>query len=300
MKQVSIGIAGGTGGMGRWFETFFHQAGHRVYIAGRQTEKSYADLVGTCEVIALSMPVTAAMDIAREIGPQMSADQLLIDFCSQKEPIVDVMASATAAEVIGTHPMFSPMTPSIADQNVILCPARGSFSEAGTWLPWLEGLLREKGAVVTRMTPAAHDEKMAISQSLMHFLTLALARMLQNMGLRAEDTFLFSTPIFRLNVDLIGRLFSQDITLYAELVSKNRHAPEIFDRFAAAMEECRTAFFAGDEQRLLAFFSEMRQFFGEAFCQSALRETNSALDRLYETVKEMNAEGKDTGENDSH
>ncbi len=290
MNQVTIGIAGGTGGMGRWFETFFTQAGHRVYVAGRKTKRTYADLVHTCDVVALSTPVAAAIDIARDIGPQMRPDQLLIDFCSQKEPIVDAMVAATAADVIGTHPMFSPMTPTIAGQNVILCPARDA---SGLWFPWLESLLMENGAVVTRMAPAAHDRKMAISQSLMHFLTISLAKALQNIGMTAEESLLFATPIFRLNVDLIGRLFSQDITLYADLVSKNKYAPEVLNAFVAAMDECREAFFETNYDELLSFLGSLYNFIGDDFCQSALAETNSALNGLYQFLKDVGEENSE-------
>ena len=97
MSSVTIGIAGGTGGMGRWFEAFFTRAGHQVLIAGRTPELTYADLAHTCDVVAISTPVEAAIDIANEIGPQMTAGQLLMDFCSQKADIVDAMVGAVTA-----------------------------------------------------------------------------------------------------------------------------------------------------------------------------------------------------------
>jgi prephenate dehydrogenase len=278
MNGIQIGIIGGTGGMGRWFEKYFTDNGHQVLVAGRKTEVTYHDLVDKCRVLAISTPLAPALEIIGKIGPTLREDQLLIDFCSQKERIVERMADITPADVIGTHPMFAPNTPSISGLNVIVCPAR----DRNGWLPWLESLFSEKGAVVTRMDPAEHDRKMAMAQSLMHFLTLSLGRMLQCFDLSAAEAFRFATPIFRINIDLIGRLLSQDINLYAELVSDNKYAPEILESLSAAMDDCRKAFFSGERQSALAFMESIRGFLGDDFCQQALDETTRSLSVMYE------------------
>ncbi|MCK5507136.1 MAG: prephenate dehydrogenase/arogenate dehydrogenase family protein, partial [Desulfobacterales bacterium] len=85
MNKINIGIIGGTGGMGRWFKRFFSEAGHNVLISGRKTELTYKDVVKKCDVVILSVPIDAAISIAGEIGPLMSQNQLLTDFCSLKE-----------------------------------------------------------------------------------------------------------------------------------------------------------------------------------------------------------------------
>ncbi|MBW2220789.1 MAG: prephenate dehydrogenase/arogenate dehydrogenase family protein, partial [Deltaproteobacteria bacterium] len=37
MTEYTIGIIGGTGSMGQWFNSFFTEAGYRVLISGRKT-----------------------------------------------------------------------------------------------------------------------------------------------------------------------------------------------------------------------------------------------------------------------
>src|SRR6056297_1675218 len=106
--------------MGRWFGDYFSKAGHRVMIAGRNTELGYRDLALHCDVVILSTPEEPALEIAKDIGPRMAPGQLLMDFCSRKTAIVEGMAAATEADVIGTHPLFPPSTPSLKKQNVIL------------------------------------------------------------------------------------------------------------------------------------------------------------------------------------
>ncbi|MFP4040713.1 MAG: prephenate dehydrogenase/arogenate dehydrogenase family protein [Desulfosudaceae bacterium] len=288
-QQVNIGIAGGTGGMGRWFEKYFTAAGHRVLIAGRTTELKYLDLVEQCQVVALSTPVEPALRIAAEIGPAMSPEQLLLDFCSQKKAIVEKMAGAAAADVIGTHPMFAPNTPFLAGQNVILCPARDRHG----WGAWLESMFVRDGAVVTSMDPAEHDKKMAVTQSLTHFLTLSFARTLQKLDIKPEEAFTFATPIFRFNIDLVGRMFAQDIDLYADLVGNNPHTREVLKVFAAAGRECHQAFFpesSDSGEGPTAFLNDILGYFGRDFCEQALRETSRALRTMYENTPEEDPE----------
>jgi prephenate dehydrogenase len=106
MNPVTIGIIGGTGGMGRLFRELFEKAGHRVLIAGRQTELSYLELTRKSDIVILSTPVDAAIQICEIIGPIMTEDQALMDFCSLKEDIVAAMLKGTTkAEVVGTHPL---------------------------------------------------------------------------------------------------------------------------------------------------------------------------------------------------
>ena len=277
MNSVTIGIIGGTGGMGRWFEKYFTDNGHQVLIAGRKTKLRYHDLAARCRVVAISTPLQPALGIIESIGPSLRADQLLMDLCSQKGTIVERMAAATSADVIGTHPMFGPNTPYLNGQNVIVCPAR----DRNGWLPWLEAMFSADGGVVTRMEPSAHDKKMAMAQSLMHFLTLSLGRMLQRLDITPAEAFRFATPIFRINIDLIGRLLAQDISLYAELVRHNKYAPDILQTFAAAMDDCQTAFFSNGEQPTLDFMESIRAFLGDDFCRRALTETSRALGVMY-------------------
>ena len=51
MKQVTIGIVGGKGQMGRWFNRFFTGAGHRVVISDLKTELRPKDIAEKSDVV---------------------------------------------------------------------------------------------------------------------------------------------------------------------------------------------------------------------------------------------------------
>lgn len=271
----TIGIIGGTGGMGRLFEAFFQRSGYTVLIAGRRTELTYDELVRQSDVVVLSTPQEAAIPIIRDVGPLMTPDQLLMDFCSMKEKIVAAMIRHSAAQVIGTHPLFGPFTSSLANQNIIICPARGE-----DWVAWCRAALAREGAVVTAMDPAEHDRNMAVVQGLTHFITVCVGRTLMKLDKTPDEAMHYSTPLFRLNLDLVGRLFAQDLHLFSSLVTDNNNFPRVLQTFIDVMDESRKALFSTNNDQRIAFLADIRGFLG-GFCEQALAESNQFIDALY-------------------
>ncbi|MBU1172482.1 MAG: prephenate dehydrogenase/arogenate dehydrogenase family protein [Proteobacteria bacterium] len=271
MSPVTIGIIGGTGGMGRLFEKIFVRAGHRVLVAGRKTDLSYVDLALQSDVVILSTPIESALAICDEIGPHMGEHQALMDFCSLKEDIVQKMLSCTGAEVVGTHPMFGPFTESLNGQNIILCPGRGE-----KWFQWIEKEFKKEGSVVSTMEPKDHDRTMAVAQGLTHFLTICMGRTLQKLDMSPSQAGPYSTPIFKLKNDLIGRLFAQDLHLYAMLVGGNHYVKDVLDLFLASVNEGREALLSGDTEHAVDFLQSIRDFLGD-FCDVGLSESNKIM-----------------------
>jgi len=275
MKRVTIGIIGGTGGMGRWFQQFFAGNGHKVLIAGRKTELTYRDLADQCDVVVLSVPLEAALQIAAEVGPLLEEHQLLMDFCSLKEAILKRMLDSTTAQVCGTHPLFGPLTASLENQNVVVCKGRGTGS-----LNWLENELKAHGAVVTRMDPVTHDKHMAVVQGLSHLLTICLARTLQRMQMDPQEALNYATPVFRIKLDIIGRLFAQDLGLYHNLIKQNPHVPQAVETFAAALQECRANLASDPPDRNHPLLEEIHAFL-EGFCPAGLEESKALIKAIY-------------------
>ncbi|MDO9565658.1 MAG: prephenate dehydrogenase/arogenate dehydrogenase family protein [Candidatus Desulfaltia sp.] len=279
MSDITIGIIGGTGNMGRWFKDFFSEAGHSVLISGRKTSLSHLDIAKKSDVVILSVPIDVAIRLSEEIGPILSQDQVLMDLCSLKETVLESMLRFTQAQVVGTHPLFGPFTDSIKGQNIIICPGRGTG-----WLKWLENELREKGAVVTRMDPVTHDRNMAVVQGLTHFLTVCMGRTLQKMNMPPDEVMFYSTPVFRLKMNLIGRLFSQDPGLYVSLIGENRHVEDVLATFMSIIGEAKESLLSGRKGGATAYLDDIHSFLGD-FCQDGLDESNKTLNTLYSNNK---------------
>ena len=274
-KILSIGIIGGTGSMGGWFRDFFSCAGYKVMISGRKTEITCTDIIRECDVIILSVPLDALIAISGQIGPLLHKNQLLMDLCSLKETAVKSMLDCTEAEVIGTHPLFGPYTDSLKGQNVIICEGRGE-----QWLKWLENEYISKGAFVTFMEPSVHDRHMAVVQGLTHFLTICMGRTLQKLNMDAESALSCSTPVFRINYDLTGRLFAQDLGLYKSIITNNKYFNDVFEIFLSSVYEGKSALLSGYENGGTAYLESIREFFKDS-CKNALEESNNMISSLY-------------------
>ena len=169
MKNIHIGIIGGTGGIGRWFADFFRGEGYPVDISGRSTGLTIPEIAARCQVVIVGVPIDATSDIIRRVGPQMRQGNLLMDLTSLKEEPVAEMLKSSVSEVIGCHPLFGPDVTSLDDQNIALCPGRGEH-----WLAWLVDLLEKRNARVIKTTPRHHDKMMAVIQVLTHINTMAM------------------------------------------------------------------------------------------------------------------------------
>jgi prephenate dehydrogenase len=111
-----------------------------------------------------------------------------------------------------------------------------------------------------------------------------MARTLQKMNMPPDEAISYSTPVFRLNINLIGRLFSQDPGLYASLIGANRHVEDALAIFMSAMDEAKESLLSGQEAGAVAFLDDIRSFLGE-FCQDGLKESNKILNTLYSNNK---------------
>jgi len=96
-----------------------------------------------------------------------------------------------------------------------------------------------------------------------------------------NNTALYSsTPVFKINYDLIGRLFAQDLGLYQNLISKNIHFSDVLDLFLSVVEEGRGSLLSGQNEKGLLFLEDIREFFQDS-CRNSLDESNKFISALY-------------------
>jgi len=276
MNQVKIGIIGGTGAMGRWFEKYFKNIGASVLVAGRKTDVTYEHITRNCDIVILSVPMDVAEIIAKEVGNNLTSDQLLTDFCSQKESILNTMMESTSAQVLGMHPLFGPFHDTLHEQNIVFCPGRGD-----QWSQWLENEFKKSGAVITHMEASTHDRNMALFQGLTHFLSLCMGRMFEKLDLPPREAMKCSTPVFRVNIYLIGRLLAQDHQLYEALIGGNKYVPELIDTFIEIMQEAKKVLFSGKKGKVADFMNRLEANYSD-LCTESLEESNKMLEVLYE------------------
>jgi prephenate dehydrogenase len=240
MKNIKVGIIGGTKGMGHWFAVLLKKEGCAVHVSGRKTKLQVNDLARLCDVVVVAVPISATADIIRQVGPLLSKDKLLMDLTSLKKEPVKLMLANSVADVIGCHPLFGPQLKDASGQNVILCPARGK-----KWLGWLKGVFKNNKLVVLESTPEKHDKMMAIVQVLNHLNTITMGMALAQTNITLSEINKFSTPIFRTKLDIIRKVFTESPELYVDIITKNPQTGKMLDIYEKALKEIRTKIKSG-------------------------------------------------------
>lgn len=245
MKDVIIGIIGGTGGMGRWFADLLLKEGCSVHVWGRQSTMTIHELTALCNVIVIAVPISATAEMIQRVGPLVQEGSLLMDLTSLKKEPVELMLANSRADVIGCHPLFGPGVDDAVGENVILCPARGQ-----KWLGWLRNILKKNGLVITEETPEKHDEIMAIVQVLNHFNTISLGFALSGARVSLEEIIKYSTPIFKTKLGIIKKVFTESPGLYADIIANNPDTDKILKLYENVLADIRQLLKCGDAEKL--------------------------------------------------
>lgn len=234
MRKGAVGIVGGGGGMGRWFARFFAGQGYAVHISERDSGTPLPELAAVCPVVVVAVPMAVTTEVIRRVGPHLKPGALLMDLTSLKEEPVREMLAATAAKVVGCHPLFGPDAADLKGQNVVICPGRGESGKA-----WLREILEQSGARVVETTPERHDRVMAVVQGLTHLNTMAMGLAMETLGEDPEMLERMSTPAFRTKRDMLEKVFGPSPRLYAELVTKNPSARAVIAAYEKAVAQLK-------------------------------------------------------------
>jgi len=245
MKDITVGIIGGTGGMGRWFADLLQKEGYPVHVWGRKSAMDINELAALCNVIVIAVPISATAAMIERVGPLVPEGSLLMDLTSLKKEPVELMMANSRADVIGCHPLFGPGVDDAAGENVILCPARGQ-----KWLIWLRNVLEKNGLAVMEKTPEEHDKMMAIVQVLNHLNTISLGMALTETGVSSEEISKYATPIFQTKLGIVKKVFTESPGLYADIIAKNPDTDKILKLYEKTLADIRQLIKSGDAARL--------------------------------------------------
>lgn len=269
-KKYKIAIIGGGGRMGQWFGHLFENDGHLVqYVTGRELEEM-SPFVATSDVVIVSVPIGVTCQVIEMIGPYVQESSLLMDLTSIKALPVASMLTYSRSAVIGTHPLFGPDIIGLAGQTVVLCPAR-----AQSWLPWLEQFFTSHGGIVQITSPEKHDKTMALVQAMAHMGTILLGLLLHELD---EDLALleqYSTPLFRVQMGLVGRLFGQDPRVFSEILTHNDETRQCLPVYCALMERLKVWIDKGQADEIVEAMTAASSFFDAK--QAPSLATSSAL-----------------------
>ncbi|MFW6080415.1 MAG: bifunctional chorismate mutase/prephenate dehydrogenase [Desulfosalsimonas sp.] len=269
-------IVGGYGEMGRYFKACFTRAGYHVRLMGRNDWERAEELCKDADLAIVSVPIEKTGQIVTELAPQLPENTVLADITSIKQEPLDAMLKAHKGPVVGLHPLFGPTTSSLDKQIVVSTPGRDKEA-----CQWVLDQFTAWGAVVVTSSAEEHDDIMAVVQSLRHFATFAFGQFLEQKKVPIARTLEFSSPIYRLELGMVGRLFAQDPAMYAEIIFASEKRRKLLKSYIQNMYENLDMVEKGDRQRFISEFNKIAEWFGP-FSEQAIRESSYLIDKLIE------------------
>ena len=274
--NAKILIIGGAGQMGRFFASLFQKSGYEVRILTKEGWNKATELCKNIDLCILSVPIEKTENIIEQIVPFLDPKTLLVDLTSVKSEPLKKMLESHPGPVTGFHPLFGSTTTSLDKQIIVVTPGRHSDR-----CQWLVEQLTLWGAVIVQSSAEEHDEIMGFVQALRHFASFSFGQFLYEKHARIEDTLEFSSPIYRLELGMVGRLFAQDASLYSEIIFATKERRRLLKDYIASLSCHLEMLETNDKQLFIEKFDRIAQWFGP-FSEQAMRESTFLIDKLIE------------------
>lgn len=271
MNIKSVGIIGGTNGLGARFAEYFTETFPHLEVlaSGRNTEISNKIIVQKCDLVIFAVPIDCTVEVIESLVDDSRPDQLWVDFTSIKQQPVAAMLESSA-QVCGLHPLFGPL-PEIEGQTLIYCPARIEPESLSALLKLLAGFN------LMEFSPQQHDDLMGVVQCASHLSELVMAETIRRSEFDFNTVWQVASPSYRLKLEVMGRMFAQNPELYADIATQNLSAAKFTSLFKAATQDLEAVVEAGDREKLIKYFDQSRQCLTPEFCASAYEASQHFL-----------------------
>ncbi len=253
----AVVIIGGGGAMGGLLGGLFARSGYEVRVLESGDWDRAADILADAALVLVSVPIAATVDVIEKLRGLVPPGAVLADVTSRKDAPLAAMLAAHPGPVVGLHPMCGPTVPTLAKQVVVRCVGRDHDDCA-----WVLDQLKLWGASVVDADARAHDRAMALVQALRHFATFVYGVHLQEEDADLAAMLDLSSPIYRLELAMTGRLFAQDPDLYADIVFDSPEGLELAERFGERFTRSVDLYRRGDRDEFRRQFLAVRAWFG--------------------------------------
>ena len=161
-------------------------------------------------------------------------------------------------------------------QIVVVTPGRNEAA-----CQWLLDQFTAWGNILVHSNPEEHDRIMGMVQALRHFASFAFGQFLRRRRIDLHRTLEFSSPIYRLELVMVGRLFAQDPSLYGEIIFASPERSEMLIDYIDSLNSNRKMLQQQDKELFCREFKETADWFA-SFSEQAIRESSYLIDKLIE------------------
>ena len=274
-KVRKIVIIGGRGGMGRIFVKLFTQSGYQVASMGSRDWDSAPEILKDASLVIVCVPIDKTQLVIGKLN-NLPKDCILADFTSTKSMPLEEMLKVHQGPVVGLHPMFGPDISTMAKQLVRWTVGRdedactGLYNQSELW-----------GARIYRVNAKDHDDAMSYIQALRHFTTYCYGVFLAHENKDLEILMDLSSPIYRMELMMVGRLFAQDPSLYADIILSSAKNLDLIERYHQEIVDVIKMLKENDRDGFIEEFKNARAYFGE-YAEIFLKESKGLLAKMHD------------------
>ncbi|MEW5681654.1 MAG: bifunctional chorismate mutase/prephenate dehydrogenase [Pseudomonadota bacterium] len=265
-------VVGGDGALGARFVSLFRRSGFNVQVLEKQDWPQAEQLCAEAVLVLLAVPITLTTQVVAQLPP-LPANCILADITSIKAQPLAAMLAKHSGPVVGLHPMFGPDITNLVKQVVVVCHGRDENQ-----YQWLLKQLNVWGAELAVKLAAEHDSAMQLIQAMRHFSSLVYGVHLVDEKADLNELLQLSSPIYRLELAMVGRLFAQNAELYADIMLSSCEVTALLERYQQRFTALLQLLKQQDKAGLMAQFGKGQQFFGELAGQF-LQESKQLLQK---------------------
>jgi chorismate mutase/prephenate dehydrogenase len=266
-----IVVIGGAGALGSVFVDMFERSGYAVTILEQNDWQNSAQIFADAGLVMVAVPIKLTEAIIAKLD-NLPKDCVLVDITSTKQKPLEAMLAVHSGPVVGLHPMFGPDVASLVKQVVVVCHGREQQK-----YQWLLQQIKLWGAALEEIEAHEHDESMVFIQVMRHFCSFIFGAHLAGENPSLNKLIALSSPIYRLELIMVGRLFAQDPGLYADIIFNNKESIELLKRFVGRFEQGIKLLEDGDQAQFIKQFFQIGNWFGNYSKQSLLESKKLLL-----------------------
>ncbi|BDM63642.1 T-protein [Shewanella sp. NFH-SH190041] len=275
-KQINpalgpVVIIGGQGALGQLFAQMLLLSGYQVRLLDKDDWHNADALLAGAGLVLISVPISITCDLIRTRLGNLPADCILADLTSVKAEPLAAMLAAHQGPVVGLHPMFGPDVGSFAKQVVVVCHGREPAQ-----YQWLLDQMVIWGASLVDAAADRHDNAMQLVQAMRHFSTFVYGLNLCREQADLSHLLTFSSPIYRLELAMVGRLFAQSPELYADIIFAQQDSLDVISRYLDNYRQALELLQQGDRAGFIQWFEDVSSWFG-SFAPQFREESRTML-----------------------
>jgi chorismate mutase/prephenate dehydrogenase len=265
---------GGAGGMGNLYKRITQQTGHRVYSIDKGNWYELEEYAHQLDLVIVTVPINVTGQVLDRLKSRLKPETILADFTSKKTQPIEKMLEVHSGPVVGLHPMHGPDVANLSKQLMVVCPGRDADKA-----DWFVKQCELWGMRIITANPQKHDHVMHLVQGLRHFVALLHGSFMKHYDLKPADILQFSSPIYRAELMMTGRIFAQSAELYADIVFANEERRELLTNFFEHHKKLAELVKNNDREGFILEFEGVTDFFGR-FATQALEESGYLINRL--------------------